>query len=332
MIEPFLGRPTAADVQYRWAERGDSVDAGPIMTQGKGFYWAYLDDETKWPHDYECAVECFKAAAERGSIEAKHYLSICYQSGQGIKVDVEKAFRLCLEAAESELLVEDKEKTARLERARACRRLGMLYWRGIGTSADSEKGRHWYEQARLAGDLRINKMIDSDMAVRLYEDEEYGDAVELLKRTVEWPNLKGTAVAMWYLGSMLQDGVGIEKCDRDGFDCFSKGVHDVIFPYDLWEIHPRCIALCQYGIGCCFSEGRGTTCSKEEAVAWYRKAAENGVGEAYQNLGVCFVLGEGVQQSRSEARRCFQLAIENGCEEAHNDLARLDRDEAKPAG
>lgn len=334
MSTPFFGRPSAADVKQRWANRGDSVGASPIMTQGKGFYWAYLDNEAYWPHDHGCAVECFKAAAERGSIEAKHYLSVCYEGGLGVEVDFSKSFHFCLEAAQADVHNSEEELSNRTDRALVRRRLGRMYWVGIGTERDTEEGRRWYENARLSGEQRINKMIDTDLAVRMYEDGDYDAAAESLRRIVEWPSprLRGNAVALYYLGWMLCKGLGVEQNDEDGFDCFERGTQDVIYPHDLWELHSRCVSLCQYWLGCCFDEGRGVSASQSEAVAWWRKAAENGVGEAYNNLGICYVKGEGVQQDRREARRCFELAIENGCEESRKYLDRLDSEETRPSG
>ena len=46
----------------------------------------------------------------------------------------------------------------------------------------------------------------------------------------------------------------------------------------------------------------------EEAVLWYRKAAEQGVSEAQNNLGVMYKDGQGVKQDFKEAARWFLLA------------------------
>ena len=49
---------------------------------------------------------------------------------------------------------------------------------------------------------------------------------------------------------------------------------------------------------------------KEEAVSWFRKAAEQGHAEAEYHLGRCYRDGEGVAPDLSEAIRWFEKAAE----------------------
>lgn len=50
----------------------------------------------------------------------------------------------------------------------------------------------------------------------------------------------------------------------------------------------------------------------EDAVEWYRKAAEQGLSEAQNNLGVMYKDGQGVAQDEGEAVRWFLLAARQG--------------------
>jgi len=50
----------------------------------------------------------------------------------------------------------------------------------------------------------------------------------------------------------------------------------------------------------------------EEAAEWYRKAAEQGVPEAQNNLGVMYKDGQGVDRDDAEAVRWFLLAARRG--------------------
>lgn len=49
-----------------------------------------------------------------------------------------------------------------------------------------------------------------------------------------------------------------------------------------------------------------------EAVKWYRKAAEQGVGEAQRMLGNCYYLGHGVPKDYDEAVQWYRNAIAQG--------------------
>ena len=47
----------------------------------------------------------------------------------------------------------------------------------------------------------------------------------------------------------------------------------------------------------------GITTNEEEAVKWYRKAAEQGYAEGQYNLGNCFYSGYGVTKDEEEAMK-----------------------------
>lgn len=67
-------------------------------------------------------------------------------------------------------------------------------------------------------------------------------------------------------------------------------------------------AVAQMKVGLAFDQEQAF----EEAVLWYRKAAEQGLSEAQNNLGVMYKDGQGVVQDYAEAARWFQMAAEQG--------------------
>jgi len=44
----------------------------------------------------------------------------------------------------------------------------------------------------------------------------------------------------------------------------------------------------QLNLGLCYSNGNGVAKDAEQAVLWYRRAAEAGHADAQSNLGVCY--------------------------------------------
>ena len=52
--------------------------------------------------------------------------------------------------------------------------------------------------------------------------------------------------------------------------------------------------------------------NSKEAVKWFRKAAEQGYGQAQQNLGTMYAKGKGVQRDDKEAVKWFRKAAEQG--------------------
>ena len=62
-----------------------------------------------------------------------------------------------------------------------------------------------------------------------------------------------------------------------------------------------------------------------EAEKWYRKAAEQGIAEAQNNLGLMCVLGRGVPQDDAEAVKLFRKAAKQGYAPAQNNLGEMRR-------
>lgn len=93
---------------------------------------------------------------------------------------------------------------------------------------------------------------------------------------------------------------------------YTKGDEDIILPQpekaqDLYKIgaeagHPIMQAIYADDLT---KEGR-----KEEALSWYKKAAEGGHPGAWYNVGRCYFNGEGTAQNDSYAVQCFEKELE----------------------
>jgi TPR repeat protein len=76
----------------------------------------------------------------------------------------------------------------------------------------------------------------------------------------------------------------------------------------------------QYYLGLCYANGEGVAKDPTEAVKWYRKAAEQGLAEAQCYLGGCYANGYGVSKDFTEAVKWFRKAAEQGLAEAQFNL------------
>jgi TPR repeat protein len=72
-----------------------------------------------------------------------------------------------------------------------------------------------------------------------------------------------------------------------------------------------------------YEQGRGVAQSDAEAVAWYRKAAEQGYAYAQFNLGFMYEEGRGVGQSDAEAVAWYRKAAEQGNAYAKKKIEKL---------
>ena len=70
--------------------------------------------------------------------------------------------------------------------------------------------------------------------------------------------------------------------------------------------------MAQYSLGDCYYYGWGVAEDEEEAVKWYRKAAEQGYAGAQNDLGLCYKNGYGVEKNAAKAVEWYRKAAEQG--------------------
>ncbi len=81
-----------------------------------------------------------------------------------------------------------------------------------------------------------------------------------------------------------------------------------------------CNVDAQYYLGVMSDNGRGVPQDYKQAVAWYRKAAEQGHAKAQHNLGIMYKYGQGVPQNYKKAAAWYRKAAEQGHRVAQNNL------------
>ena len=72
-----------------------------------------------------------------------------------------------------------------------------------------------------------------------------------------------------------------------------------------------------------YYKGDGVRQDKTEAERWWRKAAEQGHGQAQTVLGAMYLDGEGVPQDKSEAVKWLRKAAQQGYSVAQDALRQL---------
>ena len=75
-------------------------------------------------------------------------------------------------------------------------------------------------------------------------------------------------------------------------------------------------AVAQYNIGELYHNGKGVAKNYQEALKWFRLAAAQGSAAAQASIGVMYYRGQGVTQDHKEAGKWFRLAAEQGYAEA----------------
>ena len=75
----------------------------------------------------------------------------------------------------------------------------------------------------------------------------------------------------------------------------------------------------RYNLGMLYDTGHGVAQNHDEAVKWFRRAADQGSARAQNNLGTMYARGRGVPQEYVQAYLWFALsAAQNNPPAAHN--------------
>jgi tetratricopeptide (TPR) repeat protein len=80
-------------------------------------------------------------------------------------------------------------------------------------------------------------------------------------------------------------------------------------------------ATAQLNIGYMYEKGQGVTQDYTQAIAWYRKAAEQGNAGGQFNLGIMYEKGQGVPQDYAKAVEWYRKSAEQGNADAQNNLS-----------
>ena len=115
---------------------------------------------------------------------------------------------------------------------------------------------------------------------------------------------------------------GPEKLYTTGKKYYDAGNYDEAVKY-FRAAAERNHAGAQKNLGNCYYNGDGVSQSYEEAVKWYRKAAEQNYADAQANLGFCYENGYGVSRSYEEAIKWYQKAADQGHKGAKYKLKEL---------
>ena len=110
-----------------------------------------------------------------------------------------------------------------------------------------------------------------------------------------------------------------------GYSCYQKEDYEQAVKYFRLAAEQEYV-FAQFMLGLCYYYGRGVARDYGEAVNLYRKAAEQGDADAQNNLGNCYYYGNGVAQDYGEAVKWYRKAAAQGYEEAKAKLKRLGRE------
>lgn len=142
---------------------------------------------------------------------------------------------------------------------------------------------------------------------------DYSDRGRLLEKLVATPKLQ--CCLRWSQEGAQEPKESPEELYQKGKDCYfgnsvAKSFEEAVKWYRRAANlgHPRAMN----NLGYCYFYGHGVSQSYEEAATWYRRAADKGEAEAMCSLGYCYANGLGIPSSHEEAVKWYRQAVDKG--------------------
>ena len=270
---------------------------------------------------YEVAMYDFEPRAMNGDFIAQFYLGFMHEHGRGVPHNREKAIAWYTKAAEQGY-------------APAQNDLGVMYvrfWEEPVLSGKKsvitpfERALKWFNKAAQQDNptAQFNlATVSAHLARRFPEDSK--ESIELHKRVVIWHKKaaeQNYAPAQFYLGLIYQEGLPVvAPSPEKTVELYIKAASpnsEATIPYK------QGYAPAQHQLAEMYSKGEEVRQDIEEAIKWYKRAAEQGFVLSQYSLGLLYDMGNGVNQDFKEAKKWYQKAAEQGFARAQNNLAQM---------
>lgn len=273
--------------------------------------------------DYVRAAEYFKKLADEGNAEAMAWLGLCIDR-DAAHVDSAKVWYTdAIENGAIEWFIEKAEEGVPQIQAQ----LGYCYTNGIGVEKDENKGLHWTRQSAEKGNARgqfnlgvyFQEMNDMEKAVEYYTksaNQGYVYAQHNLGRIYS-VNFQDKAKAIyWY-----------EKAANQEYPLSQSKLAALYLDMDDEYYNRQAFSLLRKAanaeeksaynnLGYCYATGKGTNRNIQEALVWFRKAADNGDMIACQNYAVnAYSIWSSLSyEQKSYAVQCLSKSLADGSE------------------
>mmetsp|Transcript_16992 Transcript_16992/g.41725 ORF Transcript_16992/g.41725 Transcript_16992/m.41725 type:complete len:381 (-) Transcript_16992:179-1321(-) len=242
--------------------------------------------------DLKAAANWYDQAAKRGNHLAQYNIGVCYDQGIGVLEDPTTA-------------VKWYELSAGQGNMDAACNLALCYEHGRGLAQDTAKALKWISVAAEANDPH------GQFILGLYY--EHGKGLDADEK----------AAAKWYLKAATQGHIDA---------CFNLAF---LYELDLVPLIPGVLQAVKESQGDTpghSKSGNDSKAAKEQhstsvnlqiAVAWYRRAAEQGDSHAQHRLARFYEFGEGLQKDEHLAASWYRRAAKQGNLRSMGRLARI---------
>lgn len=207
--------------------------------------------------------------------------------------------------ADPKLAVSFFEQAARAEHPPAYLNLGIAYLRGMGVEQNLETAREWLHKAADADLPAAMLYLAQSYRAPLADPPDPAEAQRWYQRAAD----AGESDALAYLGFMAENGEAGEPDADAARDYFTRAAE-------------AGSAVAQAKLGHLYLTGDdGVAADPAKALAWFRKAADQGHPTGFMGLAYFYDSGTVVDQDPEQAHEWYQHAAEAGMVDAQLRLA-----------
>jgi len=243
---------------------------------------------------FAAAEKWFRKSADQGEAEAQYMLGLCYYDGDGVNQDYRSAGLWWRKAADQ-------------GDAKAQYRLGMLHKKGEGVKIDRDKAAYWLKKAEEQGHT---------MALAELSDL-YTDAINRGMIINDNPDLTPVNSS-----KNKPSAIPTSPTFTQGETAYNARDYDKAFLI-FTELAKTGNADAQNALGSLYSDGKGASQSREQAMRWWQKARKQGHADADINVIVAYASGWGNATQTKNATIVLKRNAQRGDPKAKAALKQL---------
>ncbi len=222
---------------------------------------------------YDIELKFARAAAMLGADDAALWVGEIYQAGQVEGVEEGEAVQTAIEWWQT--AIENGQP-------RGWVNIGLLYAHGSvpgggklhgDIELDYEKALEYYLKAFELGDTKAPRYIALMYHNGQGAEQNYAEAVKYFEAATE----AGDSTAFWYLADYYANGWGVEQD-------YAKAAELYLVVASGTKTSPPGVKQSRYALGQLYEEGLGVEQDMEQAIYWYKEAAEAGYEDAIAAL------------------------------------------------
>lgn len=269
-----------------------------VRNEGNASEWIAQGDKYYNAKDYTSALTYYKQAAEAGNARAATMVGWIYKKGLGVTenaVEAVKWYRMAANGGNASGQVN----------------LGDAYYSGEGVTKDYNEAFKWFMQAAQQGNSTGQSWLAIMYRYGLGVTKNEAEAVKWYRKAAD----QGSDFGQYYLAEMYENGYGVEKNVTEARRWYQKAADQG------YEKAKEKLAGMGSGVSASASEVSDWKNKAykyyddkqyQEAMPWFRKAADAGDAEAAYFVGALYYFGYGVAQDYKEAAKWYKQSALGG--------------------